>query len=89
VIEADGIMRTTLTLNPDVAALLKEAVHAHRPFKQVLNDALRQALSAPTTAPGGEAAVKSACAVVLRSFSGVALNPCRLLASAPRRSMSV
>lgn len=41
-------MRTTLTLDPDVADLLKQAVHAQRkPFKQVLNDALRQALSAP------------------------------------------
>lgn len=45
-------MRTTLTLDPDVAALLKQAVHAQRrPFKQVLNDALRQALSTPAAAP--------------------------------------
>ena len=45
-------MRTTLTLDPDVAALLKQAVHdQRRPFKQVLNDALRLALSAPTATP--------------------------------------
>lgn len=43
-------MRTTLTLDPDVADLLKQAVHdQRRPFKQVLNDALRQGLSAPTS----------------------------------------
>jgi hypothetical protein len=48
IIDAHDIMRTTLTLDPDVAALLKQAVHTQRrPFKQVLNDALRQALSAP------------------------------------------
>lgn len=45
-------MRTTLTLDPDVAALLKQAVHAQRrPFKQVLNDALRLALAAPAATP--------------------------------------
>jgi hypothetical protein len=45
-------MRTTLTLDPDVAELLKQAVHAQRrPFKHVLNDALRQALAEPAAAP--------------------------------------
>ncbi len=40
-------MRTTLTLDPDVIALLKQATHAQqRPFKQVVNDALRKGLSA-------------------------------------------
>lgn len=38
-------MRTTLTLDPDVARLVKDAVHRQRrPTKQVINDALRQAL---------------------------------------------
>lgn len=38
-------MRTTLTLDPDVARLLEEEVHRQRrPFKQVVNDALRRAL---------------------------------------------
>lgn len=47
-----GIMRTTLTLDPDVVALLKQATHdQRRPFKQVLNDALRLALSEPAAAP--------------------------------------
>ena len=41
-------MRTTLTLDPDVIALLKQATHTQqRPFKQVVNDALRKGLSAP------------------------------------------
>lgn len=42
-------MRTTLTLDPDVARLVQDAVHRERrPTKQVINDALRRAL-APTS----------------------------------------
>lgn len=38
-------MRTTITLDPDVDRLLRDAVHrARRPFKAVLNDALRAGL---------------------------------------------
>lgn len=38
-------MRTTLTLDPDVARLLEEEVHRRRrPFKEVVNDAIRRAL---------------------------------------------
>ncbi|MGI8867563.1 MAG: type II toxin-antitoxin system antitoxin VapB33 [Mycobacteriales bacterium] len=41
-------MRTTLTLDDDVARLLDDAVHRERrPMKQVLNDALRRALGPP------------------------------------------
>lgn len=41
-------MRTTLTLDPDVAQLVEDAVHrARKPMKQVINDALRRALSQP------------------------------------------
>jgi hypothetical protein len=41
-------MRTTLTLDPDVAQLVDEAVHRGRTsMKQVINDALRLALSQP------------------------------------------
>ena len=44
-------MRTTLTLDPDVAALVRRAM-AERgvPFKQVVNDALRRALGETTGA---------------------------------------
>jgi hypothetical protein len=38
-------MRTTLTFDADVARFVDEAVHRERrPMKQVVNDALRQAL---------------------------------------------
>lgn len=43
-------MRTTLTLDPDVSRLIQDAVHRERrPRKQVVNDALRRAL---TPTPG-------------------------------------
>lgn len=39
-------MRTTLTLDPDVARMLADEVHRQRkPFKQVVNDALRRGLA--------------------------------------------
>ncbi len=39
-------MRTTLTLDPDVMHLVQEEVHRRRTtFKQVVNDAIRLALS--------------------------------------------
>ena len=41
-------MRTTLTLDPDVVKLLEEEVHrVRRPFKQVVNDAIRRGLASP------------------------------------------
>jgi predicted transcriptional regulator len=43
-------MRTTVTLDPDVERLLKEAAHeTRRSFKQVLNDAVRAGLQASST----------------------------------------
>jgi hypothetical protein len=45
-------MRTTLTLDPDVARLIQNAIHEERrPMKQIVNDALRRSL-APQ--PSGE-----------------------------------
>ncbi len=42
-------MRTTLTLDPDVARLLEEEAHRQRKsFKQVVNEAIRRGLT-PTT----------------------------------------
>jgi len=39
-------MRTTLTLDPDVERLLAEEVHrVRRPFKQVVNEAIRRGLA--------------------------------------------
>ncbi|QSB14947.1 hypothetical protein JQS43_00685 [Natronosporangium hydrolyticum] len=44
-------MRTTLTLDRDVVQLLEDAIHRERrPMKQVVNDALRQALGPTGTA---------------------------------------
>jgi hypothetical protein len=41
-------VRTTVTLDPDVQRLLDEArQRGKRPFKQVLNDAVRAGLGAP------------------------------------------
>jgi hypothetical protein len=43
-------VRTALTLDPDVAQLVEDAVHrARKPMKQVINDALQRALSQPPT----------------------------------------
>jgi hypothetical protein len=43
-------MRTTLTLDPDVVKLLEDEVHrCRKPYKQVVNDAIRRGLS-PRTA---------------------------------------
>lgn len=45
-------MRTTVTLDPDVDALLKKAVREQGiAFKQVLNNAVRASLSEPARAP--------------------------------------
>jgi hypothetical protein len=41
-------MRTTVTIDDDVARLLKEAMHRQRTnFKEALNTALRRGLTAP------------------------------------------
>lgn len=47
-------MRTTLTLDPDVAHLIEKAMHRERrPMKQVVNDALRRGLR-PGRSSSGE-----------------------------------
>jgi hypothetical protein len=41
-----SFVRTTLTLDPDVARMLDDEVHrTRRPFKQIVNDALRRGLA--------------------------------------------
>jgi len=48
----DAFMRTTLTLDPDVAALLEEEAHSRRkPFKQVVNEAIRRGFAAQRGRP--------------------------------------
>jgi hypothetical protein len=44
-------MRTTLTLDPDVQTLLKDAAHrTGKPFKTTVNDAIRAGLRPPRAA---------------------------------------
>jgi len=46
-------MRTTLTLDPDVARLVEDAVHRERrSMRQVVNDALRRGLGTPRQEAG-------------------------------------
>jgi hypothetical protein len=53
-------MRTTLTLDPDVARLLREEAHRRRrPFKDVVNEAIRRGLApAPTARSAGRFRVR-------------------------------
>jgi hypothetical protein len=45
-------MRTTLTLDPDVARMLEEEAHRQRrPFKQVVNEAIRRGLAPRAVSP--------------------------------------
>ncbi len=45
-------MRTTLTLDTDVAKMLQEEAHRQRkPFKQVVNEAIRRGLSRRAVRP--------------------------------------
>jgi hypothetical protein len=45
-------MRTTLTIDPDVEKLLEqETQRSRKPFKQVVNEALRRGLTRPTVRP--------------------------------------
>lgn len=47
-------MRTTLTLDPDVARMIEQEVHrVRKPLKQVVNEALRRGL---TSTGGGQSA---------------------------------
>jgi len=62
-------MRTTLTLDDDVAAILKRLARTrHARLKDLVNEALRRGLAAPVLPPAGEP---------FRTTS-VALGRCRL-----------
>ena len=54
-------MRTTVTIDPDVAALLREEMERSRlPLKQVLNQAIRRGLR-PASGPGRPAVRTRPC----------------------------
>lgn len=67
-------MRTTVTLDADVEALLKNEVHrTRRSFKKVLNEAIRASLK-PPVGHGGDAFVVAARSMGLRTGT----DPARL-----------
>lgn len=61
-------MRTTVTLEPDVARLLQDSAHrTRRSFKETLNEAVRAGLSAKQPPPGRESFVVEAFPLGLRA----------------------
>lgn len=67
-------MRTTLTLDPDVAQLIEDAVHRERqPMRRVVNDALRRAL-APAPERRGRVRIEPHQSVVLAGHDLARLN---------------
>lgn len=72
-------MRTTLTLDDDVVALLKQrARQTGRPFKQVVNDALRSGL---LPRPAGEPTPVSPPTFAMGVRAGVDIDRARHLAA--------
>jgi len=69
-------MRTTLTLDPDVVKLLEEEVHRRRkPYKQVVNDAIRRGLApGPARRPSKRYRVLPHEARLLAGVDRVGLN---------------
>ena len=62
------LMRTTVTLDPDVERLLKNAMHRSRQsFKETLNGAIRAALATPPDRPAPPAFVIAARPLGLRA----------------------
>jgi hypothetical protein len=60
-------MRTTLTLDPDVAKMIEDEVHrVRKPLKQVVNDALRRGLTSPVSRPSAKPYRVQAHRAVLR-----------------------
>ena len=66
-----GCMRTTLTLDADVAAMLRRMQQAHgRSFKAVVNDALRQGLRQMAAPSGPSAHYRTPVADLGRCLTG-------------------
>ena len=64
----DANVRTTVTLDPDVEQLVKDAMHrSRRSFKETLNGAIRAALDGTRTRSGRPAFVLKARALGLRA----------------------
>lgn len=69
-------MRTTLTLDPDVARLLQEEAHRQRrSFKEVVNDAIRRGLApAPSARNHGRFRVRPHQTTLRAGIDAGALN---------------
>ena len=66
-------MRTTLTLDPDVSKLVERVCKERRAsFKQVVNDALRRALTQPPPKRGRYRTKARACGPLLANYDNVA-----------------
>jgi len=66
-------MRTTVTLDADVAAQIEaERRRSRRSFKDVVNDALRRGLAQPSTQPKRQGSVTRPVTLALRATPDVA-----------------
>jgi len=75
-------MRTTLTLDDDVAAILKRLARTRNArFKDVVNDALRRGLASTTAAPARET-FRTASVTLGRCRTGTVDNVADALAAA-------
>jgi hypothetical protein len=71
----DAHVRTTLTLDPDVARMVDEEVHrVRKPLKQVVNEALRRGLTSGEKAPRGRYRVRPHQARLLPGLERGRLN---------------
>jgi hypothetical protein len=67
-------MRTTLTLDPDVVRLLEQETHRQRrPFKRVVNEALRKGLTR-TTQPAHKVRLVGYDSCLMPGFDAARLN---------------
>jgi hypothetical protein len=68
-------MRTTLTLDPDVAELLaREAARQRKSFKQVVNEAIRRGLEHRPPSPSGRYRVRPHRTTLRPGVDASALN---------------
>jgi hypothetical protein len=82
-------MRTTLSLDDDVAAMVRSAQKEQKkPFKQVVNDALRAGLAAPRRSKRRSVPFRTASAKLGRCLMGDLDDVAEVLAIAEGESFS-
>jgi hypothetical protein len=68
-------MRTTLTLDPDVARMVEQEVHrVRKPMKQVVNEALRRGLTSTPSRPSRRYRVQPHVARLMPGVDRTRLN---------------